>query len=393
MNDERKSKPSASGFARCVFCPGSRAAELAVPGTDEESEVAAAGTAIHSAIATGDFSNLGTTESEIAEHLDGMNLAALEQFKQDFITDAPTIVREERYWVKHRKTGEELASAKPDFAAYSDKCLLVVDCKTGFKAVTPAAGNWQLRLQLVALDQAFGPFMHARVAIAQHRIGEVFDACDYQRDDIEQAYAEVVFYLRRSEQPNVERVPGSHCFYCRARAMCREYECYAAMMPYIRTSPQLKPVKKADIVAKVELLSPEDLAFIESRRTSANNLFEAVTGRLKQLPAEQLALLGYELKSTGSNRSIEDPLKLWALLVENKLLANDDKGKAEFRSMLKVSFGVVDDLLVDRIRLRDDITAKEAAVKLKDLLIPITTFTEKEKSLKPLTPKPLTQNE
>ena len=288
MIDERRGLTSASNFDRRVYCPGSGTLEATVNTPDSKSEVSEFGDEVHHAVAVEDMSELGLTAEKVATRLSSITEQALiEWCKENNFSGASKIIKEERFWIADRNTGVDVCSAKPDFVAAHSQQALIIDLKTGFKAVTPASGNWQLKVQLVALDQFLGPFERARVAIAQHRLGpDKYDACDYTRDDIDQAYFEILFYLRRSNNPDAERVPGAHCRYCRAKAFCAEYAAYG-MMPMVRAE-MVAPPKKKEIYAKVALLPVKSLAFIESRRSAAENLFDAVKERMKSLPKETL---------------------------------------------------------------------------------------------------------
>ena len=380
--DPRKGLPSASSFERRVHCPASLHAEAAVVGTDTVSEVAVTGSAIAAAIASADFSALGLQRTEIAERLDSMNKQALEDWKKDFNVTDCEVFQEVRFWLK--SNGVDICSAQVDFAAVSKdgKFCLVVDDKSGFKDVTRASSNWQLRVALVAMDQQTPlGFEKARVAIAQYRMGEKFHASDYAREDIEQSRKEIIFYCRRL-RPDAERTCGDWCIYCRAKAVCAEHAAWA-MMPMVRAKVLDVP-KKGEIELRVAQLPVEALAFIESRRTAANNLFSAVTARLKAMSEEQLAAVGLELKPSGSLRSIPDTIALWQVLVKSGLLTQDKKGAEEFRSLADINITRMDELLVTRLKLKEELSTKDSEIKLRELLAPVTKFTPKSPTLKPI---------
>lgn len=381
MTDERHGLPSASIFDRRVFCPGSEIAEqAAVEGLPEDqSDIAAQGDAIHAAVAEDDMSELGLTAEKIAHKLSAMNEQALLQWcHENNFSGVKTVIKEERSWIVNRAQ-KRMASAKPDFVAIESSQALIIDNKTGFKRVTAASGNWQLKVQLVAIDQNYGPLERARVAIAQHRLGSVFDSCDYTRDDIDQAYMEVMFYCNRSRQPNMERVPGDHCRYCTAKAVCQEYAGFS-MLPMVRAQ-LLGPMAKKDIYAKVMQLPPDALAFIESRRTAGTNLFEAVKERMKTLPEDVLKELGYCLKPGGHTRIIPNLAMLWKILEQNQLCSAE-----EFRAMCDISFGRMEDLIVTRIKLKHECSTEDAEKSLDSLIEPVVVKTDKAKRLERIKP-------
>ena len=373
MQDERENLPSASGMARLVNCPGSWNAEQAIEKVDTSSAVSTFGNEVHAAIAAEDLSGCGIKESDVAERLMRMEKAAIEQWQQDFGVGTFNTLREVRFWLS--VGGRRVASGKPDlFAQESGKLTFAaLDFKTGFKDVVASSRNWQLKFFVafawaLALETKGADTSTARirVAIAQHRLGEKFDATDYDAADMKQTYNEVMFFLRRAQNPDAERIPSIECGYCKARTSCPEFAGYC-MMPMLHAKMVDVLPKKAEVEARVALLPLEALAFIESRRTVATNLFKAVSDRLKGLPADALAALGLELKASGGTRSIPDLGALWAILERNKLCTGE-----EFRAMCDISIGALEEKLVPRIKLVQELPSNKAAEDvLKALIEPV----------------------
>jgi hypothetical protein len=392
MIDERDDKPSASGFHRVVYCPGSVDAEREAKKTlpeERESDVAGQGTAIHDAISTDDMSELGLTEERIAARLQKMEAAAVEEWLSEIgkTLEKFASIREERFWINHRRLLEPLTSAKVDFALVANdgsECLLL-DFKSGFKRVTPSNENWQLKIGLVALDQQFGPFKKARVAVAQHRVGEVFDSCDFSREDIDRAYTEIVFYLQRARTFESPRCAGWWCQYCKAAVLCPEHIAWCLMPAVLSKALQEKndePLglpSKREITDKVKLLKPEALAFIQSRKTVATNLFEAVSSRLKNFTDDELREVGLKRVKTGHTRSVSSISGLWTILSGAGLVS-----EAEFHSICSVSIGALEELLVNRLRLKNNVTIDEAKAQLGALIADVIITEEKSPSLKPV---------
>jgi hypothetical protein len=209
-------------------------------------------------------------------------------------------------------------------------------------------------------------------------MGSRFDACDYNDTDIEQAYNEVLFFCHRLK-PDAERTAGEWCQYCKARTQCQEHALYA-MMPMLRAQMVDVLPKKAEVEVRVALLPLEALAFIESRRTVATNLFKAVTDRLKGLPSDALAALGYKLKPSGGTRSIPDLAALWGILSANNLCSAE-----EFRQFCKISMGDMEEKLVPRIKLMQELESNKAAeLVLKGLIDPVVKVEEEAPQLKAL---------
>jgi len=373
--DERGGLPSASSFQRLVFCPGSRAAEAAIPhGTIPASDLADAGTRIHDALKTGEIEDLAHNEEQIASKLKEMEEAALAEFCDDFSLEIADmeIIREERFWIAG------VTSARVDFAAVHKRLpmALLLDSKTGFLKVTGARENWQLRVGICALNETFGPFETARVAIAQYRLKERFSKCDYDATYLKRAKTEILFYDARSKEEDAPFAAGPWCQYCRAKPTCPTMATYALLPSVFAKTIELK---KKDIIARVDTLSLPDLAFIQSRKTFAENLFEAVTKRLKSLPIEELESVGLTLVPTGTIPSIPSIADLWRVLDDAGLISDE-----EFRGVCKVGLGALYDLLVTRIAGKRECSKSEAEQYLDGLLAPVVKRTPKEPSLKPI---------
>lgn len=371
--DERGGLPSASSFERLVHCPGSRLSEAAVPhGTTSSSDIADAGTRIHDALKTGKIDDLARNEEQIASKLKEMEKAALAEFCADYNlkVEDMRIYREERFWIAG------VTSARVDFAAVHKTLpmVLLLDSKTGFLKVTSARENWQLRVGICTLNESFGPFETARVAIAQYRLKERFSKCDYDAHYLKRSKTEILFHAARSQEPDAPFAAGPWCQYCRAAVTCPTLTAYSMLPSVIAKTTELK---KKDIIAKVDTLSLPDLAFIQSRKTSAENLFDAVTKRLKSFPEDQLASVGYQLVPTGTMRSVPSIADLWHILSDAGLISDE-----EFRGVCVVGLGALYDLLVTRIAGKRECSKSEAESFLDGLLAPVVKRTSKEPSLK-----------
>lgn len=384
--DEREGMTSASSFERKVQCAGSEQAErnAVASGAYKEviAEVAEAGTRIHEALLTGELSDLVNNEEQIATKIKAMETQAKEQWLADLGLPTDRVMREFRefrFWVKS-PTESKITSAKVDVAYVVETvegahCLLL-DAKTGFLEVTHARSNWQLRVGIVALDREFGPFLSARVAIAQYRTKEAFSRCDYARADLDHSYTEIVFYDSRAKQPEAPFAAGKWCRYCKAAGNCPTYAAYG-LLPSVQS--QTLGLKKKDIEARVAELAPADLAFIHSRETAANSLFDAVKARLKAMSDENLKLIGLEKVSTGSNPSEFDVAGIWKALAGQKLVSEE-----EFKKVCKVGLGALSEIVVPKLALRNECSQKDAAGMMSELVSPFIIYTPKEKSIKPI---------
>lgn len=377
--DERENLPSASGIPRLVHCAGSRQAEVLFPG-EEQTEVATSGTAIHAALETGLDENLAVSEKDVAENMRKIEEQAILAWKQSIGADGvPSIHREQRLWIRDRKTLKLIASAKPDVVAVDGVHALALDFKSGFLDTESADANWQLKTQALAVWHEYPEVTHVRVGIIQHRFGSKYDPCDYTLEDLKQAEAELKFYLHLAAQAGAPRVPGKHCRYCRARGACPEANAMA-LIPNI----SVPVTDKKQVFDRVSLLNVNQLAAIRERKTLIEAILDAVDSRMKQLPAEELATVGLELKPNSPMRTLPDIQKVYELLKRENLLEDD----AEFRTLCKVSIGAIEELTIPRIQKKlGGGSVKDADAELVKLLAPIVVPSPKSPSLKPIKPK------
>lgn len=220
--DERRSKPSASNIERYWNCRGSWLLESQVPESERfTTEDAERGTLLHRANETGDVSDLELSEQDLIVRTREIEERIYNQWCEEFgITDAE-IFRERRWWL--HSDGEDMCSAKLDFTAISKdkKHLLILDLKSGRKAVTPAPRNWQLRTGVVIVAAGHGPLLGARVGIVAP-LQRKQPSADYNPQHIADSAYALVKLLSEIESPTAPRTPGMHCEFCPARAICPE---------------------------------------------------------------------------------------------------------------------------------------------------------------------------
>ena len=87
--------------------------------------------------------------------------------------------------------------------------------------------------------------------------------------------------------------------------------------------------------------------------------------------------MGYELKPSGSTRFISNLGALWGILDNNRLCSPE-----EFREMCKISIGTLEEKLVTRIKLRDQVTTEVAEKTLDALIAPVVGTSPKADQLK-----------
>jgi hypothetical protein len=379
--DERGGLPSGSNMDKVLNCPGSPAAERyeGEPPVEEE-DWAAQGTRIHKALETNDLSLLDEEETELARRLERMIeegfgewLAAFElQWEQT------KVGKEERFWMHDRRTLAALASAQLDRVYVNGPFGLVIDTKTGFLDAAPAYLNAQLKTQAVVLWHEYPALSHIRVAIAQHRFKSKYDYCDYDLEALRLAEQDLLFGFWRARQPDAPRFPGTWCRYCRARGVCREAAAYS-LLPVVTLDVADQTVSKKEIEERVSRLSHRDLAAVQSRKSVAENIFKAVSDRLKSLPAAQLAAVGFTLSEGDMVREVSNAQALFALLYGEKLCTEE-----EFADWIKVGLTDMEAVLVPRLAQRQGGTQKAARAALAGMIGPFIKLKPKAPSLQRL---------
>lgn len=220
---------SASNLHRRKLCPGSERMEEGL--ADEESEQSREGSMLHGYDANPELDR-GMLRPyhrdllRISEELDQM---VFERAYAQFGIDEKEPFeggREEELEV----LGEDDALLLPghcDLWRYWPriKLLSIHDKKFGYKVVTPAAANIQLRGYAMAGAQRWDPD-NIITAVSQPRLSfdERLTVAMYTRGNITQARQELDWILMGARQPNAPLVAGEEqCRYCKAKLICAAY--------------------------------------------------------------------------------------------------------------------------------------------------------------------------
>ena len=391
-DEERGGLPSASGIERLMMCPGSKFAEDNSP-PQAESELADQGSKIHDARCKNSIEGLTDEEIQIKEKLDEIEAMAAFTWAKDKELDKGQAIlrgREERFWIREPGTLRPLASAKLDWYYLAGDKALVVDDKTGFLAATPSPKNWQLRVQALAIYSNVPNVKEIRVAIAQYRFKARYDACDYSPADIEASMDELLHGLWKAEQMNQQRVPGYWCRYCRAKASCPEANSYA-LLPVAEAQRMGGPIGelsgaklKEEIVRRVGLMSPKQIAFVYSRRNIIENVLEAAKDRLKAMPIFELAEIGLAMSPEVTTSSIGNLSGALDILFRQNLISTQ-----EFTDCCTIALGKV--LAVTSARMVTDKKAtskKEAEKYIRTILAGVMVSSTRQGSIIVLDPEP-----
>lgn len=348
-DDERGGKPSASTAPRLYYCLGSLKAEEGLPDGPQTKE-ATQGTAVHKALETGDWTGLDDEEEEITFKLHEMAQTGADAWQANFSLQTPTTEKEIRYWI-HDDYLSPVISAKCDLAMFSGKHAFLVDYKTGFKDVTEAVANVQIRVQALCVWAEHPELEHIRVSTAQYRFKGKSDFVDYDLELLRRSRAELDWVLWRANQLGAPRVPGKWCDFCKAKDDCREAAALT-MLPIVTLKGDAT-FSKDQVMDRLATLTYEELKFIWDRSGVIEKILFAVSARLKQLPPDELDALGLKIKSGNKVRTVKDMGKVWDV-ARNWMDTN------EFVDVCDVSVGKMSKILEERVSKERGITKKDA---------------------------------
>lgn len=222
--------PSGSRLGRAFECIGS----AVLPRISEETEFGIAGRWKHEfarAVKEGKPTDeaLLLVPAEFREACGSLDSDALSgllelQAEVGFIYDVKT--KKTRRCEDPREAGFTETFNRIDFAGIVDSVACVVDIKTGFKDVEPAAKNWQLRGAALSLATEAG-LTHARGAILYLREGQRarWDIAEYDQLQLDADSAEldeldnrIGKVKRKGESPSLRR--GEWCLNCPSKLFC-----------------------------------------------------------------------------------------------------------------------------------------------------------------------------
>ena len=285
MTNERKGKPSASGFSRLALCPGSWNLESTLP-EQEENRYMALGTDIHAVLAeTKDFDSLTEEGQDIATR-------CLSQFSELIgqldLGERTKEVIEERFWYDDLFSG---AIDRIDF--FGEDTAVVTDYKTGRVAQSGAAENYQLRAYAILVKKAFPQLKTILVAIIQPMAGPKTIA-EYNEEDLAKAEEEIVGIVRASKKHDAPRTPSPDaCKWCRAKSIC----------PEVRGTHKELEVVSNSVVPQ---LSNEEILAIDEKAEVVLDFIEEVRKEMKARMIAGQQFAGRSLTEGRKVRSVSD---------------------------------------------------------------------------------------
>lgn len=382
---DRQDLPSASSAQRRRACPGSRQAEIDNP-KPPTSAIADEGTLIHRAIETVDMTGLTDEQANIAERIIGLMDSAYGKWASSLkgtSLEHMKEFREYRFWILHPTTGEKMESAKLDVAHVCGDYGIVIDAKSGFLDAIPSAKNYQLRMQALALWNAYPNLKEITVSIAQVRFKSRYDSCVYTQEELLMAQREFMLSDWMSRQPDAPRSAGSHCRYCPAADNCHTAGAYALIA---QNSMAVESQDEKAILDRVNSLSHSQLAKLHSYASISTKVFEAAKDRLKGLTEEELNEVGLSKGKPSKVAEVED---IKAVLAARSIFVDKTNSVtvSEFDAHVSLALGKVEKIAVGRLAKRSDISQKVAKEKLREDLKGCISYSEKSASLVPFAPE------
>lgn len=357
MNDERLGLPSASKMGRIAHCAGCLQLEsevgeknLIIEFSPEVTEVSTRGDRIHAALKDGTESSMtDEEEKEIAERLAKRRDGEVESWHAHVGKDPreSRVIKEERLWIKDRQSGVNICSAQLDLGYINGEEGLVIDYKSGYKSPGPTTSNYQIRTQAIALRQNFPQVKRVRGIILSNTYQRSADIVDYSEPELNASERELLVLIWRSAKPDAERIPGSWCDYCPAKAHCLEAGAFT-MLPisYVdRHNPDFIRLKKKDVGAVVAKLELEQLAYLKQRAALIRNILNAVESRLKSLPNHELNSVGLSMTKGGSQREISNLIGMYNALNKKGWLT-----KEEFFALCEMSITKLSEKILPKVQ-------------------------------------------
>ena len=288
MTDERKGKPSASGFSRLALCPGSWNLESTLP-EQEANQYMQLGTDVHAVLAdTKPFEELSEEGQDIATR-------CLSQFSEligqlDLGERTKEIV-EERFWY------DDLFSGAIDRIDLFGDTAVVTDYKTGRTLQSKASENQQLKAYAVLVKKAFSDLKTILVAIIQPLAGGTTIA-EYGEAELVAAEKEILGIVNASLKHDAPRTPSPDaCKWCRAKSICPDV--------YGNAQAATTTLQIASSVAVVTL-SNEELASLDAKAEIVEDFIDEIRKELKSRLITGAQIAGYSLGKGRTTRNVSD---------------------------------------------------------------------------------------
>jgi len=287
--------------------------------------------------------------------------------RSGFITEQSAYqeTRETELWF--RKGLKKLFPGHADRMRYytEEKILVIIDKKFGRIEVESAEDNDQLQTYAVMGAAAYD-CERVVVAIVQPRLtgDSKVSVAEYSRAQLQAAKEDLLAVWDACHQPDAPRKAGlDWCKYCKAKLDCPEYTAQIT---------QVAKPENSDLADRVGELADADLDKIWLAIKFAEGLKDKAKEEITKRMAEG-RLQNYKLQPTGKMTKIIDPVAAIATLQGLAGLSQQDVLDCTSISLDKVA---------TKLRLAEEITEKDAKIKVKDILGDLLEIKEKSPTLK-----------
>jgi hypothetical protein len=361
--DERLGLPSGSNWRRYELCAGSwqleQEAKRLGQAAHETSPAAERGTLIHAYLA-GELDEDGNPielDEEAQKTADFLQERSQGEVARIF-GDAPwQQLSEKRLWLM--VGGKKVASGKFDRCVYNDKLALVQDFKTGWREPDAAEQNAQLKVLAVMVGIALPSVEEIVVQVISGPYG-VTEA-RYSIAELAHGYNAILATLRAINAEYAGFAPSSEaCRYCPAINICEAVNKIAATQ-----YTMLPDGKQAGAIL--------DQCEVLERRIEA--IREHYAERMSNDPTYQVP--GFAMMPGPQRRTVEDWKRARARL-------DEFIDPAELEALANYSIPSVEKLVAKALKLK----AKEASVKLAEILGDLLTVRQGNLCLKRVSGKP-----
>ncbi len=303
--------PSSSSLERLAQCPGSYQLALSQPFQKTTSEAAERGHKIHAALAIHDPSGLSQDELESYEQCDEAARGVI-----DVWADGREYHEQHESFYFNSVLGAPLGGTM-DVDIWREDHALVIDYKTGRKAVSKAALNLQGRAYAV-LAAINHRAKHIRVAVVQPLVGVT--VTDYMESDLRESVRELSQIILRAFEGDAPRIVGSECGYCEAKKICPEF------LDIPNTHPiQIALPTDPDFLDRLKKYGP----LLPTLKASVEFYEKEIRGALERIEVQPTEV-SYILMSSNGRRQINDPAKTYEAF-------KDILSPAEFAAAVSIS--------------------------------------------------------
>jgi hypothetical protein len=320
---------SASNIHRRALCPGSERLEAGL--SDEDSAQSLEGTLLHSYDANPKLERavLKPQQQHLLRISNGLDEFIFAYVSEKFSIPGSEPFQEgrERELCAMREREDETPGHCDRWRLYPSLSLLVIiDKKFGFKEVTPAAANYQLRTYAIAGAEEWHP-ENIVVAITQPRLPyeQRLTMASYSSKDIEFARAELMGIRAASRRDDAPLVAGEEqCRYCKAKLVCSAYRATLqqgfALVPVENGTVALRQAQVEKILAACNDDQLDQVLVYIQRSDFVKDMardearFRVKSGRLAN----------WQLGKASETRNITDPRRAISLLILRGELSRDE---------------------------------------------------------------------